>query len=85
VTSQTQQEVLLMPKKAQSLTAMSLAQVDPQFVAPGVGEVVFLMGDGGQGAPIIREGQHVSYEIEQREDGLFYAVNIVIEDEPPLN
>ena len=74
-----------MPRKAQSLTAMSLAQVDPQFVAPGVGEVVFLRGDGGQGAPIIREGQHVSYEIEQREDGLFYAVNIVIEDEPPLN
>ncbi|WP_317657870.1 hypothetical protein [Pseudomonas sp. KU43P] len=47
--------------------------------------MVFFRGAVGDGSQVIREGQKVSYELLQGEDGLWYAVNLVIEDEPLLN
>ncbi|MFJ3448578.1 cold-shock protein [Pseudomonas sichuanensis] len=63
----------------------TVAQADPDYVVPHESEVIFLQGAVGDGKPVIREGQHVSYELAQGPDGLWYAVNIVIEDEPYLN
>jgi cold shock CspA family protein len=74
-----------MSKRTQYPATPSVALVDPDFVAPQDGQLVFLKGAVGDGTPVIREGQRVSYELVQGLDGLWYAVNIVIEDEPPLN
>ncbi|MNG74265.1 hypothetical protein D3C76_478400 [compost metagenome] len=63
----------------------TLAEVDPAHVRPREGEVAFVRGAVGEAKPVIREGQAVSYELALGPDGLWYAVNIVIEGEPPLN
>ncbi|MFJ3076462.1 cold-shock protein [Pseudomonas sp. NPDC087029] len=74
-----------MSKRTQYPATPSVALVDPGFVAPQEGQLVFLKDAVGDGTPVIREGQRVSYELVQGQDGLWYAINIVIEDEQPLD
>ncbi|MDF9618027.1 hypothetical protein P5705_10265 [Pseudomonas entomophila] len=74
-----------MTRKSRHQPPAILAQADPEFTAPGEREVAFLKGAVGDGTSIIREGQHVSYELVQGADGLWYAVNIVVVDEPRLH
>lgn len=74
-----------MATKAVHSGPTTVAQVDSGHVAPAESEVIFLQSAVGDSTAIIREGQLVSYDLAQGPDGLWYAVNIVIEDEPYLN
>ncbi|MCE1117152.1 MULTISPECIES: hypothetical protein [Pseudomonas] len=74
-----------MATKAMHSGSTTVAQVDTGHVVPGESEVIFLQSAVGDGTAIIREGQQVSYDLAQGPDGLWYAINIVIEDEPYLN
>ncbi|MDH0733026.1 hypothetical protein N5F23_22525 [Pseudomonas sichuanensis] len=71
--------------KAMHSGPTTVGQADLGYFVPGENEVIFLQGEVGDGTPVIREGQHVSYDLAQGVDGLWYAINIVIEDEPYLN
>ncbi|WP_154100816.1 cold-shock protein [Pseudomonas putida] len=73
-----------MTRKAQRpISAISLTSAE--LAAAGDAEVVFLRGAVGDGTPVIREGQNVSYEVVRGQDGRLYAVNIIIIDEPNLH
>lgn len=74
-----------MATKDQQSTPSTIAQADPECVQPGEGQIAFLKGAVGNGTVVIREGQSVSYELAKGPDGLWYAINIVVEDEPYLN
>ncbi|MEN5240669.1 MULTISPECIES: hypothetical protein [Pseudomonas] len=74
-----------MATKAVHSGPATVAKVDTGQVVPSESEVIFLQSAVGDGTAIIREGQLVSYDLAQGPDGLWYAVNIVIEDEPYLN
>ena len=74
-----------MPTKVRQPLGAADLQPDPDASAPGKGEVVFLRGAVGNGSQVIREGQTVSYEVVQGEDGLWYAVDIIILDQPNVH
>lgn len=50
---------------------------------PDPADVIFRREAFVDGAARIKQGQSVSYELALGEDGLWYAVNILIEDDEP--
>ncbi len=51
--------------------------------APDPADVIFRREAFVDGTAQIKEGQSVSYELIQGDDGLWYAVDIIIEDDEP--
>ncbi len=51
--------------------------------APDPADVIFRREAFVDGTARIKQGQSVSYELALGEDGLWYAVNIIIEDDEP--